>query len=565
MNPPLSTPVADAAVNSPAISSGKKASAAESPPTVSAPAALVPSSAGLAEMPEWATFSGAAKTSSIHIDHLRIINAAGLDLDLSGQNYSPALAAAAEALLEARQFKKMRSKLLSGKVVNTTENRAAWHTALREAAPAATEIATERERMNNFIRIADSERRWRNIIHVGIGGSDWGIRLGVSAFGYARTWRNVHFVANIDGHAIAGALAGLDPHDTLVVIASKSFTTIETLENGQRALEWLIAAGVAHPYDQIVAITAKPESAKAWGVQDAHIFKLWDWIGGRFSLWSSVSLTTALAVGPEVVAGMLAGAAAMDAHFAQAPIAKNAPVQMAIAGIVNRSVLGYGSLNIAPYDFRLADLVPYIQQLEMESLGKSVDLAGNPVSVPTGPAVWGMPGTDAQHTFFQWLHQGSDGAPVDFIVCKTANHAWPRHHQYLLANCLAQREALLNGKTYEQALAECKDSGLPQDQAESLARHKIHPGGRPSTLIVLPRLTPYTLGALLALYEHKVFVQAIIWGINAFDQWGVEYGKVLAKGIAGTLAGNADDKAGPHDASTAHWIKVFTQSFKNTP
>lgn len=565
MNQPSPTPDSDAAVASPATSPAKHASTAQTSPAAGAATALVPTVAALAQMPEWTDFASAAKASSIHIDHLRIINAAGLDLDLSGQNYSPALAAAAEALLEARQFKKMRGMLLSGKVVNTTENRPAWHTALREAAPAVTEIATERERMNNFVRIADSERRWHTIIHVGIGGSDWGIRLGVNAFGYARTWRNVHFVANIDGHAISGALAGLDPHDTLVVIASKSFTTIETLENGQRALEWLIAAGVEHPYDQIVAITAKPESAKAWGVQEAHIFKLWDWIGGRFSLWSSVSLTTALTVGPEVVAGMLAGAAAMDAHFARAPIAKNAPVQMAIAGIVNRSVLDYGSLNIAPYDFRLADLVPYIQQLEMESLGKSVDLAGNPVSVPTGPAVWGMPGTDAQHTFFQWLHQGSDGAPVDFIVCQTANHAWPRHHQYLLANCLAQREALLNGKTYEQALAECVGSGLPQDQAESLARHKIHPGGRPSTLIVLPRLTPYTLGALLALYEHKIFVQALIWGINPFDQWGVEYGKILAKGISGMLAGHADDQATPHDASTAHWIKVFAQSFKNAP
>jgi len=518
--------------------------------------------AALSEMPEWTAFSHAARNASTRSKALRIINAAGIDLDLSGQTYSPELAEATKALLEARQFGARRDMLLSGGIVNETEGRAAWHTALREAAP-EPDIAAERERMNNFIRVADSERRWRNIVHIGIGGSDWGVRLAVNAFGYARTWRNVRFVANIDGHAITGGLAGLDPHDTLVVLASKSFTTAETLQNGQRALEWLASAGIENPNEQIVAITARPEAAKAWGVPEAHIFKLWDWIGGRFSLWSSVSLTTALAVGPEVMAGMLAGAAATDAHFAEAPIERNAPVQMAIAGIINRSVLNYGSLNIAPYDSRLATLVPYIQQLEMESLGKSVDLAGNPVGVPTGPAVWGMAGTDAQHTFFQWLHQGSDGAPVDFIVCQAADHSWSSHHESLLANCLAQREALLNGKTYNEALAECLATGIPADRASWLARHKAHPGGRPSTLIVLPRLTPYTLGALLALYEHKVFVQALVWGINPFDQWGVEYGKVLAKGIAGTLSGGPDVDPSAHNASTTHWINVFRKSLNH--
>ncbi|SHH67642.1 glucose-6-phosphate isomerase [Pollutimonas bauzanensis] len=519
-----------------------------------------PTADSLSDLPEWAAFESAAKNSPIHVHSLRLIQAAGIDLDISGQGSSPALVEATEALLAARQFNEQRERMLSGGMANATEERAAWHTALRAPAP-IDEVAAERQRLNDFVRLADSERRWRNIVHIGIGGSDWGVRLAVSAFGYAGTWRQVHFVANIDGHAIQGGLAGLDPHDTLIVLASKSFTTAETLQNGQRALEWLQASGVENPYEQVVAITARPDVAKAWGVPDAHIFKLWDWVGGRFSLWSAVSLTTALAVSSDVVAGMQAGAAAMDAHFAQAPIAQNAPIQMAIAGIVNRSVLGYGSLNIAPYDFRLANLVPYIQQLEMESLGKSVNLAGDPVGVPTGPAVWGMPGTDAQHTFFQWLHQGSDGAPVDFIVCEQADHGWPGHHQSLLANCLAQREALLKGKTYEQALKECQESGMPQEKAQWLARHRVHAGGRPSNLIVLPRLSPYTLGALLALYEHKVFVQGVVWGINPFDQWGVEYGKVLAKGIAAELSGQAAiDPA--HDASTAHWVKEFGASLK---
>nr|WP_257215222.1 glucose-6-phosphate isomerase [Pollutimonas harenae] len=512
-------------------------------------------------MPEWAAFKDAASQSSIDVSKLRIIQAAGLSLDLSGQRHSPVLSEAAQALLAARNFTQMRERLLTGGIANPTEERAAWHTALRAPTP-NPEVATERQRLNAFVRLADSERRWRNIVHIGIGGSDWGVRLAVGAFGYAGTWRQVRFVANIDGHAIQGGLAGLDPHDTLIVLASKSFTTAETLQNGQRALEWLQAAGVEDPYKQVVAITARPDVAQAWGVPAAHVFKLWDWVGGRFSLWSAVSLTTALAVSSDVVAGMQAGATAMDNHFAEAPIEQNAPVQMALAGIVNRNALGYGSLNIAPYDFRLANLVPYLQQLEMESLGKSVDLDGDTIDIATGPAVWGMPGTDAQHTFFQWLHQGSDGAPVDFIVCQAADHGWAEHHQSLLANCLAQREALLNGKTYDEALKECLDAGAAQEKAEQLARHRVHPGGRPSSLIVLPRLSPYALGALLALYEHKVFVQGTIWGINPFDQWGVEYGKVLAKGIAAQLSGQVPADGTAQDASTAHWVKTFAKSLK---
>ncbi len=508
---------------------------------------------GLTQLPEWAQFEKAAKSATIDASRLSVINAAGIDLDISGQYSSPALQEASEALLAARDFDNARRRLLDGEVVNVTEDRAAWHTALR--APAAVpEVAAERQRLIEFIHTADSERRWRNIVHIGIGGSDWGVRLAVAAFGYAGTWRRVHFVANIDGHAIQGGLAGFDPHDTLIVMASKSFTTSETLENGQRALEWLQAAGVADPYKQIIAITARREAALGWGVPEAHTFKIWDWVGGRFSLWSAVSLTTALAVSADVIAGMQAGAAAMDKHFAEAPFSENAPIQMALSGIVNRSVLGYGSLNIAPYDFRLANLVPYIQQLEMESLGKSVDIAGERVSVPTGPAVWGMPGTDAQHTFFQWLHQGSDGAPVDFIICAHADHGWPHHHRILLANCLAQRRALLQGKSYEEALKECLADGMPEERAEWLARHRVYGGGRPSNLIILQRLSPYTLGALLALYEHKVFVQGLIWGINPFDQWGVEYGKVLAKGLTEQLEGTEPVDAG-YDASTAYWVE----------
>lgn len=527
-----------------------------------ATAAAIIQRPALSQLAEWSEFSRAARAATINSSALRIINAAGIALDISAQRSSRDLSNSAAALLHARQFSLMRERLLDGEEANPTEGRAAWHTALRAPAPADA-IGAERERANAFVRLADSERRWRNIVHIGIGGSDWGVRLAVRAFGYAGMWRRVHFVANIDGHAIEGGLSGLDPRETLIILASKSFTTAETLENGRRAVEWLRNSGIADPFEQVVAVTASAERARAWGIPDAHIFKIWDWVGGRFSLWSAVSLTTALAVSSDVVAGMQSGAAAMDAHFAEAPIEENAPIQMALAGVINRSVLDYGSLNIAPYDFRLAKLVPYIQQLEMESLGKSVILNGEPVGVPTGPAVWGMPGTDAQHTFFQWLHQSSDGAPVDFIVCQSADHAWPTHHQSLLANCLAQREALLRGKSFDDALRETLAEGVEPKRAHWLARHRTHPGGRPSNLIVLSRLSPYTLGALLAMYEHKVFVQAVIWGINPFDQWGVEYGKHLAQDITDSLRGH--QPVGPdHDISTAYWINTFKDGFQSS-
>ncbi|MBC2771027.1 glucose-6-phosphate isomerase [Pusillimonas minor] len=493
----------------------------------------------------------------------KILQAAGLHIDLSAQYGSPDITAAAQALLDEHNFNARRNALLNGDTANPTELRAAWHTALRAAAP-NRDVAHERQRMMDFVHLADAERQWRNVIHIGIGGSDWGVRLAVAAFGYAGTWRTVRFAANIDGHAMAGAMAGLDPRDTLIVVASKSFTTTETLENAQRAIEWLAGAGVADPYRHIVAITACPDKALAWGAHPGHIFKFWEWVGGRFSIWSSVGLTIALAVGIDTLAGLHAGAAALDNHFATAPVPENAPVQMAIAAAINRNILGYGSHNIAPYDHRLGHLVPYLQQLEMESLGKSVDINGNPAGLATGAAVWGMPGTDAQHTFFQWLHQSSDGCPVDFIVCQHADHTWAQHHTRLVANCLAQREALLNGKTPHNAHQDGLAEGLPPQRAQQLAPHRSHAGGRPSNLIVLRELSPYSLGALLALYEHKTFTLGVLWNINPFDQWGVEHGKTLAAGIFRSLS-QPGAPTGNHDASTLYWLKALQHTTTTTP
>lgn len=503
-------------------------------------------------LPEWQTFTTAVNSTILNKQQLRIFEAAGLSIDLSAQRHSDIIAITTENLLNARNFYAQREQLFVGQCINSTENRPAWHTMLRQPQP-ITEVAEERKRVLEFVRRTDSDRRWRNIIHIGIGGSDWGVRLANSAFGYAGTWRNIRYVSNIDGHAIEAGLAGLDPRDTLIVVATKSFTTAETLANAQRALEWLQAANIEQPYNQFIAITAKPERAEQWGIPKHNIFKFWDWVGGRFSLWSAVGVAAGLTVGSNVLAGLQSGAHAMDQHFLHASIEQNIPVQMAIAEIINRSVLGYGSRNLAVYDSRLANLIPYLQQLEMESLGKSVDHHGYAIDVPTGPVVWGMPGTDAQHTFFQWLHQGTDGAPVDFIVCQSEDHRWKEHHQQLLAHCLAQREALLNGKTEEEAYAENIASGMNDSQARLLAKHRKQPGGRPSTLIVLPQLTPFALGALLALYEHKVFVEGLIWGLNPFDQWGVELGKVLAQGIEKELKGE-NEPSKEHNPSTAYWI-----------
>ncbi len=365
-------------------------------------------------------------------------------------------------------------------------------------------------------------------------------------------------MSNICGHAFHDAVAGLAPRRTLVVISSKSFTTSETLHNARAAIAWLKQGGVADVSDHLAAVTANAPAARALGVPSSQVFKMCDWVGGRYSVWSVAGLSIALTVGLDVLIGMRAGAEAMDQHFLQMPFASNAPVQLALAGLVNCSVLGFNSLNVAAYSGRLLHLVTYLQQLEMESLGKRVAGDGAAVGVPTAPIIWGMPGTDGQHTFFQWLHQSEEGAPVDFIASLQGHADSPDAHRMLLANCLAQRQALMRGKSLEQALLDVAHIDN-QERALSLAQHMVHPGGRPSTLIVLRQLDPRGLGALLALYEHKVFVQSVVWGINPFDQYGVELGKRLASGIERELA--VPVSAGVvdwgHDASTSYWIDRY--------
>lgn len=517
-----------------------------------------PDDMSLSTSPAWQPFATAVRDTPLTGETLTLIEAAGLTLDLSTQRQSVRLRQAGNALLDQQEFEAARAALFAGDPINWTEGRAVWHTALRANVPppaVATEVLRERERVRAFVEQANAAGRYRHILHLGIGGSDWGPRMVVQALGKHPAARNLQFVSNVDAHALNAALATLDPADTLIIIASKTFTTTEPLTNAAIALQWLRDAGVKDPLTRIVGVTANPEAARAYGVSDDHIFSFWDWVGGRYSLWSAIGLPIALALGTQALDDLLAGACAMDEHFATAPREANAPLQMALAGVANCSVLGLKSLALVPYDSRLASLTSWAQQLEMESLGKTVCRDGRALDVPSSPAVFGMAGTDAQHTFFQWLHQHPEGAPVDFIVARHADHDHARSHAILVANCLAQRAALLSGKSLAAALAEGPVGDLP---ASAIAPHRVHAGGRPSSLIVLPRLDGYHLGALLALYEHKVFCQGVIWGINAFDQWGVEYGKFLAKRIMAELDG--EPATGERDSSTRYWVDALLTS-----
>lgn len=513
----------------------------------------------LSDSPAWKQFSQAVLSSPLKPDALRIISAAGLEVDLTTQRSSAALTQASGALLAQQGFEQYRRDLFEGAAINWTENRAAWHTALRAPVPPAPvkePVQTEQTRLAKFVEEVNARNQYRNVVHLGIGGSDWGPRLAFDSLAGAGTRRHLRFASNVDAHAITAALEGLDAHDTLVIISSKSFTTTESLANAACAMDWLRANGVTYPLEHFAAVTANPKAARDFGISDDRIFQFWDWVGGRYSLWSSIGLPIALGLGIDALNEMRAGAAAMDAHFLTAPYEQNAPVQMALSGVANCSVLGYGSFALCPYDARLGNLVPWLQQLEMESLGKATLRDGSALDVPSSPVVWGMPGTDSQHTFFQWLHQDGKGAPVDFILCAIPDHRHTRHHRLLIANCLAQRAALLEGKSFEQSLKEVSKTEKDPEKAAVLARHHVHPGGRPSTLIVLPKLEARQLGALLALYEHKVFTEGVLWGLNPFDQWGVEFGKRLAGDIERRLdALGSDPAVSPYDPSTAYWVR----------
>ena len=439
-------------------------------------------------------------------------------------------AAAAAALLEtaaSRGVEGAIAALFDGEPVNRSENRPALHTALRSdlgagaAAKSAYQQALQTRRQMGALLEKLEASQVTDIVNIGIGGSDLGPRLALDALRERDPGRfRVHFLSTADGSAVAHVLRGLDPARTAAVLVSKSFGTQETLLNGSVLRDWL-GSGT-----RLYAVTANTARAVEFGVDPAHVLPLWDWVGGRYSLWSAVGFSVAAALGMERFEQLLAGAAMMDAHVRQTPAARNLAIRHGLLAVWNRDAMGYATHAVLPYDERLARLPDYLQQLVMESLGKSATQDGRALACSTSPVIWGGAGTDVQHSFFQALHQGTDTVPMDFIGVVRASNAYPEQRQALLSNLLAQAEVLANG-------------------ARSDDLQKSYPGNRPSTMLLLDELTPEALGALLALYEHSVYVQATVWGINPFDQWGVELGKTLATGLMQALADPQKSAADP--------------------
>jgi len=480
-----------------------------------------------------------------------------LRADFSKQAISKNALEALNNLAAACHLEEWRAKLFAGDTINTSENRAVLHMALRGVGGSdavQNDIAAMRKRMTDFAHKIRKAGHFKTIVHIGIGGSDLGPRLVADALqATAQMTLNLRFAENVDGASVNDALAGLDPKTTLIVVVSKSFTTQETRMNADAARAWLSEALGGKAGENFIAVTANRKGVEAFDIPSNQIFDFWDWVGGRYSVWSAVGLSLQLAFGPEAFDGFLKGAAKMDEHFRDQPLQENLPVMMAMVGIWNRNVLGYSSLAIIPYARRLRKLTAFLQQLEMESNGKRITRDGGDAGL-TCPIIWGDEGTNGQHAFFQWLHQGTGegkygGAPVDFIAVLKDHAARPDHHAALLANCFAQSEALMLGKPEYKVKEELEE----RHDADQIVPQKTFPGNRPSTTITLNELSPFALGHLIALYEHKVFVQGIIWNINSFDQWGVELGKVLAKTI---LAEMEAGEAGEHDASTAALMEL---------
>ncbi|HSI58381.1 MAG TPA: glucose-6-phosphate isomerase [Ideonella sp.] len=424
-----------------------------------------------------------------------------------------------------------RDAMLAGQPINTTEGRAVLHTALRApkgAGPFTHDVHEVLDRMLAFVeRIRETATSGiTDIVNIGIGGSDLGPQMAVPALdAFCQRDLRLHFVSNVDGHDITPVLRKLNAASTLFIIASKTFTTQETMANAQVAREWFLAQGGTDTQKHFVGVTTNIEAAAKFGITET--FGFWDWVGGRYSLWSAIGLPVALAIGPENFRAFLAGAHAMDQHFAQAPLDQNLPVLLGLLDLWYRNFHHYGSRSVAPYHQGLKRFPAYLQQLEMESNGKCVDEDGRPLPFGTSPVVWGEPGTNGQHAYFQMLHQGTDVIPVEFIAVKTPAHPHHDLHTKLLANCLAQSQALMLGKTAAEAARESAPTASRSLDPAVLSRHRSFPGNRPSTTLLLEALTPSSLGALIALYEHRVFTSGALWGINSFDQWGVELGKAL--------------------------------------
>jgi len=473
--------------------------------------------------------------------------AAGLFLDYSKNHLTPTTIQHLVELAHARELPAWIERMFAGDTVNTTENRAAWHVALRRQEHAPPEVQAT---IANMQRFAERVRQTgiTDVLNLGLGGSDLGPKLVCEALWPQCDDQRIrpHFLSNVDGDHLDFVLSQLNPATTLVIVASKSFTTQETLLNARVVRDWLGAAAA----DNLVAVTAQPERAHDFGVPATQVFPMWDWVGGRYSVWSAIGLPIILSCGTDVFDQLLKGAHALDEHFRTAPLAQNLPVLLALIGVWYRNFWGLNSHAVFPYAESLASLPLYLQQLEMESNGKRVQRNGVPVDSATAPIIWGDRGTNAQHAFMQLLHQSDHVVSVDFVLPIHAYGEHAAHQQAKIANCLAQSETLLKG----WQTAELNAAGVDK----TLIPHKEFVGGKPSTTILFDRLDAYHLGALLALYEHKVFVQSVIWGINAFDQWGVERGKQLAAQIVDELS--PAHPLGEHDASTQGLLTRIRQA-----
>lgn len=463
--------------------------------------------------------------------------------------------------------------MFNGDKINLTEDRAVLHVALRNRSGRPVQVDGQ-DVMPKVNRVLAKMRRfteqvhsgqWRgfsgkpitDVVNLGIGGSDLGPRMVTYALTpYHKKELKVHFVANVDESDLLETLKGLNQETTLFLVASKTFTTQETMANAHSARDWLLTGAGGDPAAiarHFVAISTNCDAVQRFGIDPDNMFEFWDWVGGRYSLWSAVGLSIALAVGMDCFEELLQGAFEVDEHFRTTSFSRNIPVIMGLLGIWYGNFWGATSHAILPYDYYLRYFPDHLQQLDMESNGKRVDLAGKTVNYATGPIVWGQPGTNGQHSFFQLLHQGTHLVPCDFLVAAESHHELGDHHLILLANCLAQAEALMKGKTQDEARAELAALGVPEEKLALLAAAKTFPGNRPSNVFLFKKLTPKTLGSLIALYEHKVFVQGVIWNINSFDQMGVELGKQLANAILPELSGG---EIGAHDASTCALIQT---------
>jgi glucose-6-phosphate isomerase len=454
--------------------------------------------------------------------------------------------------------------LFAGEAVNNTENRPALHMALRNRSgrPMETagrdvmpEVRAELAKMREFVTGVHEGRvtgaggqRFTDVVNIGIGGSDLGIVMATEALGRFRNRAiRLHCVSNIDGVELAEVMEQVNPATTLFVVCSKTFTTQETLANATSARQWLVGElGEVAVGRHFVAVSTNHTAMDAFGISPQSRFTMWDWVGGRYSLWSAVGLSIALALGWEPFELLLAGGHDMDEHFRTAPLEGNLPVLMGLIGVWNSNFLGIGSLAVLPYDRRLHRFSAYLQQLEMESNGKSVTRDGRAADYGTGTVVWGEPGNNAQHSFFQLLHQGTAQVAMDFIAPVNASSRFQPQHDLALANCFAQAEAFAFGQTADQVRADLETRGATADDVARLVPHKVHAGNRPSSLILLPRIGPRTLGRLIAWYEHKVFVQSVIWDVNPFDQWGVELGKKLAGSMAPAVQKASWTEGPPH-------------------